>query len=723
MKCIPFPKITKECLKICQWQLNVVHYCQCHLFSSVKRLHGVFKSPNFPSPYPPQTDCIIYLFQGLPFQIVQLTFLTLDLSPPRIDICFDYVAVLHNDRTRLVDRKVADSDPPPVLCGTLTMQKKRTFFSESNSLALVFHSTTRAPFEQSTHMSGFQGNFLFLNSSNFRVDGDRLPDSKCSYLIQNTPTRRLIAGGRIVSPRYPNDYPPNIRCSYTFMGRGDERVVMSVQSLLLSHRDLSNPSNSTTQSCIYETSLLSSFDRVLVHSLPSDRWREANLLIRICGTLNSFQIISEGPNLQLTFISLPFRPKDGGFLIEYVFVKRSKVSPRLWTATTAVPFEQRAIKESVREFFDYLKKLQKVSLPKDAADEVVLRTPSNTNILNSDSASLQQGCNAPEVLEMIIDSHRTEEGVLTSPRFPELYPKCVNGTYYFRGRSGQRVFLKFVLLELGDYERCDEATGQSGDRLYFYDGPSIELPVQLSVCGSRQSVFRPETEQHQASTRSLAIASSGSHFTMLFISDEFVGKFEFGFRLEYRFQHLITWEMVANQKLMANNSLKSKKEQVVYFNYHLQTLSTSPTSKISTAALNLYIIFGYLGCFYGVRPFAFLSYFHQTDENRRGLSSNADISLLHLRLVRMESFTKIKREYQTKTAHAFTVFRTYEILQIKVSNGSGQCISTKADQNVLKKFLFTPIPTYLFHSVCGSLMPRTRGSELDKWKGTSSQSI
>ncbi|EUB60101.1 Suppressor of lurcher protein [Echinococcus granulosus] len=139
--------------------------CRCHLFSSVKRLHGVFKSPNFPSPYPPQTDCIIYLFQGLPFQIVQLTFLTLDLSPPRIDICFDYVAVLHNDRTRLVDREVADSDPPPVLCGTLTMQKKRTFFSESNSLALVFHSTTRAPFEQSTHMSGFQGNFLFLNST------------------------------------------------------------------------------------------------------------------------------------------------------------------------------------------------------------------------------------------------------------------------------------------------------------------------------------------------------------------------------------------------------------------------------------------------------------------------------------------------------------------------------------------------------------------------------
>eukprot|EP00108_Taenia_solium_P010360 TsM_000204400 transcript=TsM_000204400 gene=TsM_000204400 len=566
--------------------------CRCFLFSSVKRLHGVFKSPNFPSPYPAQIDCIIYLFQGLPSQIVQLTFLTLDLSPPRIDICFDYVAVLHHNRTRLIKEALAYSDPPPVLCGTLTMQKKRTFFSESNSLALVFHSTTRAPFEQSTHMSGFQGNFLFLNASNFRVDGDRLPDSECSYFIRNTPTRRLLAGGRIVSPRYPSDYPPNIRCSYTFIGRSDERIVISVQSLLLSHRDLSNPPNSTTQSCVYETSLLSSFDRVLVHSLPLDRWKETNLLARICGTLYSFQIITEGPNLQLTFISLPFRPKDGGFLIEYVFVKRFSVAPQAWTATTAVPFEQRAMQETVREFFDHVKNLQKVNQPKDAADKVVLRNPSNTNILNSDSASLQQGCNAPEIVEVIIDSHQTEEGVLTSPRFPELYPKCVNGTYYFRGRSGQRVFLKFVLLELGDYERCNEATGQSGDRLYFYDGPTIEMPVQLSVCGSRQSVFLPEAERQRASTQNLAIASSDSYFTMLFTSDEFAGKYEFGFRLEYRFQNLLTWDTIANQKAMVNNSLKTKKERVVYFNYHLQTLAMSPTSGISIAASNLYIFFG-----------------------------------------------------------------------------------------------------------------------------------
>lgn len=84
---------------------------------------------------------------------------------------------------------------------------------------------------------------------------------------------------------------------------------------------------------------------------------------------------------------------------------------------------------------------------------MIFGSTGNTNIFNSDSASMQQACNSPEIIETIIDSHHAEEGVLTSPQFPELYPKCINATFYFRGRSEQRVFLKFVLLELGDFER------------------------------------------------------------------------------------------------------------------------------------------------------------------------------------------------------------------------------------------------------------------------------
>ncbi|VDL21511.1 unnamed protein product [Hymenolepis diminuta] len=518
--------------------------CRSYTFSSTKRLHGVFKSPNYPSSYPPETECIVYLFQGLPSQIVQISFLTVNLSPPRMDVCFDYVAILPSNISSLMNLASASNsnspqhyvEAPTVICGSLSMQKRKTFYSENNTLLLVFHTSTRSSLEKSALMSGFQGNFLFLNSTNFRVDGDRLPNTKCSYAIRNTSSRRFVTGGRIVSPRFPNNYPPNIRCTYTFMGRSDDRVVMSITSLRLSHRDLSNPTNSTDKSCIFETVPESSFDRILVHTLPHDSWRDSILLSRICGTLSSFQVISNGPNLMLTFLSLPFRPKEGGYLIEFAFVKKSTVSPQVQSTTDGVIFEQGALRESVKEIYEYLHNVQKVNHPEDEAERENSHGSGNANIFNSDSAISQQTCNAPEIFDSIIDSNNAEEGVITSPNFPDIYPKCVNAKFYFRGRSGQRVFLKFVLLELGDHEQCNEG---NGDRLSFYDGPSTDMSVHMSVCGSRHSVFQPKESGHSSPAQYFSIASSGNHFAMLFTSDEFVGKYEFGFRLEYKFQNVL----------------------------------------------------------------------------------------------------------------------------------------------------------------------------------------
>uniref|UniRef100_A0A5K3EXK8 CUB domain-containing protein n=1 Tax=Mesocestoides corti TaxID=53468 RepID=A0A5K3EXK8_MESCO len=343
--------------------------CRCYVFSSAKRIHGVFKSPNFPAPYPDQIDCIIYLFQGGACEIVQITFLTIELAPPRVDVCFDYVAIVNYNETRLSmsqQRKTLTSSdvvrrqsvPPSVLCGTLPMLKKTTFFSETNSLALVFHSTTRAPLEQSKQMSGFQGTFLFLNSSNYKVNGDHLRGTECSYVIQSSQSKRLLVSGRIVSPRFPNDYPPNVRCAYTFLGRRNERVVIAVRLLQLRHLDGAGINNGTSTSCVYETSPLSSFDRILIHTLPKERWTEPVLFARLCGSLTSFQIISEEPSLQLTFISLPFGPKNGRFLMEYVFVKGTSVKPSSWTPTVPAFFEQWSMKQSTQEVFNYLQSAQ-----------------------------------------------------------------------------------------------------------------------------------------------------------------------------------------------------------------------------------------------------------------------------------------------------------------------------------------------------------------------------
>lgn len=58
--------------------------CRCYVFSSLTKLSGTFKSPNYPYAYPAQMDCIIYLFQGRSDEIAQLQFWKFDISPPRL---------------------------------------------------------------------------------------------------------------------------------------------------------------------------------------------------------------------------------------------------------------------------------------------------------------------------------------------------------------------------------------------------------------------------------------------------------------------------------------------------------------------------------------------------------------------------------------------------------------------------------------------------------------
>ncbi len=109
-------------------------------------------------------------------------------------------------------------------------------------------------------------------------------------------------------------------------------------------------------SCVYDESPLENFDRILIHSLPNERWSEPALKGRLCGGLKSFQVVSEGPSLQVTFLSLLFSQKDQGFAAEYVFVRRGSVKSTQWGPTAkAAPFEQRAMTQSSIEFIDYMK--------------------------------------------------------------------------------------------------------------------------------------------------------------------------------------------------------------------------------------------------------------------------------------------------------------------------------------------------------------------------------
>ncbi|CAH1992954.1 unnamed protein product [Acanthoscelides obtectus] len=55
--------------------------CECVVFSTTfGKEKGTFKSPDFPKPYPPNIDCLLYTFVGSTDEIVQLTFQEFDVK-------------------------------------------------------------------------------------------------------------------------------------------------------------------------------------------------------------------------------------------------------------------------------------------------------------------------------------------------------------------------------------------------------------------------------------------------------------------------------------------------------------------------------------------------------------------------------------------------------------------------------------------------------------------
>lgn len=118
------------------------------------------------------------------------------------------------------------------------------------------------------------------------------------------------------------------------------------------------------------------------------------------------------------------------------------------------------------------------------------------------------------------------------------------------------------------------------------------MPIHMSVCGSRNSVFRPEGDSQISHAQNLATASSGSFFTMLFNSDEFVGKFEFGFRLEYKFQNLLSWKSSKSQKSVPKKTKSMEKDRVIYFNYNIETLLTSSSFGLQRWTILLFTLIG-----------------------------------------------------------------------------------------------------------------------------------
>ncbi|XP_072388890.1 suppressor of lurcher protein 1 isoform X1 [Diabrotica undecimpunctata] len=258
--------------------------CECIIFSKMYgKEKGFFKSPDFPKPYSPNIDCLLYTFIGSTDEIVELSFSDFDLHKTQGNcILGDYLKVFMH----LEDVSVNEYTPWEILmCGGYA-DVPNILYSSGSVLVLEFHSSPHT-----ANSSGFLGTFKFLEKRLFRTDGWKLPSTTCDYEFYSSDHSQLY--GKFYSPRFPSSYPKNIRCTYKFQGRHKERIRIIFEEVALQKGDIS---------CLNRADIIRVFDGSTT-SDPS--------IILLCNEETQIEILSTGPDLFIEFVANSDNPGRG----------------------------------------------------------------------------------------------------------------------------------------------------------------------------------------------------------------------------------------------------------------------------------------------------------------------------------------------------------------------------------------------------------------------------
>uniref|UniRef100_A0A1I8GFU0 CUB domain-containing protein n=1 Tax=Macrostomum lignano TaxID=282301 RepID=A0A1I8GFU0_9PLAT len=189
--------------------------CHCFAFrSSDLRKSGTFQSPQFPTPYPMELNCLIFVFTAQPDEIVRLKFEEFDLKPTINNRCHDYVRLYLDSAVA----ELSSEDPPSYqMCGRQLPQTK--FYSSTKILMLEMHAKMSWPYQTRASVNlfrGFRGTFGFEKA----VPVQRAPDA---------PLR--------MRPRVPQLSGHVRPCRYYFRGGKGERVRVDLRGISLEGGD------------------------------------------------------------------------------------------------------------------------------------------------------------------------------------------------------------------------------------------------------------------------------------------------------------------------------------------------------------------------------------------------------------------------------------------------------------------------------------------------------
>ncbi|RWS30170.1 suppressor of lurcher protein 1-like protein [Leptotrombidium deliense] len=284
--------------------------CQCIVYvETYGKEYGVFTSPNWPTPYDDNIQCLLYTFLAKSDQIIEITFDEFDVQKTSLDCIYgDFVKLyLHLNESAINE----ESSWNEVLCGKIA-DIEQTHYSADSSLIFEFHSDWR-----NANNTGFRGTYRFLNKRLFETDGERAANSRCNYRFESLSsignfTSALVKNvkGKFFSPQYPSTYPKGIRCSYAFFGQTFERVKLVFEHLRLQRSDVS---------------CLNSPDVIYVHD-GSDK--SSPVIGQLCNTNAFVELVSTGPNLYIEFVSRSHFPGQG-FKGKYLFESLSNANNKV----------------------------------------------------------------------------------------------------------------------------------------------------------------------------------------------------------------------------------------------------------------------------------------------------------------------------------------------------------------------------------------------------------
>ncbi|XP_052823104.1 suppressor of lurcher protein 1 isoform X9 [Octopus bimaculoides] len=255
---------------------------------------GLF-SPRYPQNYPPGASCQ-FIFEGLPGEKVKVEFENIQLHHVDKSCDESYDAILVHDG---IDKS---ANVIGIFCDVHNTQVVK---SSGRYMYIDFYS------DDKDERQGFAAKYTFFTEHQTTADSRTTPSTatNCNRHISSADGKN----GTITSPNYPNPYPGDITCRFTFEGSGPERV-----QLRFTHMDLYFPGGNAAKphDCQAADSVTIT---IYINGEPTD-------LDTKCGRELPPMYMSNEHRMTVVFRSLTYSHTVTGFQADYAFVRNFGIS-------------------------------------------------------------------------------------------------------------------------------------------------------------------------------------------------------------------------------------------------------------------------------------------------------------------------------------------------------------------------------------------------------------